>query len=370
MKIIIVPKNALIRYGALWDGHSPALSGPGVLYIENRLIAESVTDGKTKDVTDLSAYTVMPSLADCHVHLSFAGEQEEQWPRIADLYLASGITAVRDAGSPKGDIFSHPLLTVIPTGQAIYKKGYYGTNLGVAVSDADEAERHIVRLAEKGARQIKIIASGIFSFSQYGKTGPLPFTQEELRKITRRATAEGLRVMAHASGDDAVRLCLKAGVGSVEHGYFVSEDTVRELAVSGIPWIPTLVPVAAQLENETLHARLSEKQRDIVRRSHQRHMEMVGHGYACGARIGAGTDAGAPGTAHGQSLHRELSLLMECGLPPESALRAAAGEAASICGLTQRGFIQHGMKPYLMAVAGNPLHQHLLPDILLFPDPS
>jgi imidazolonepropionase-like amidohydrolase len=357
LKIIQLPREATLAYGSLWDGGSLSVCGPGTLFISKGKITTQQENAAIPQTThNLSAYTLLPALIDCHVHLMLPDGENNASPltRGQDL-LHAGVAAVRDAGSKDGFLPKVPLLTCVCTGQAISKAGYYGSNLGLSVIDLKEACRAIDRLAEKGAAQIKLIASDIFSFNQFGKTGPVPFCEDELRRIASYAAERGLPVMAHANGDEAVRNCVNAGIRCIEHGYFMSEETLEILAAKSVYWVPTLAPVAAWLENRKLYNTLSKLQQDTVRRSLTRQKALVAKARNLGVHLGAGTDAGAPGVPHGPSLVRELELLHECGLSPREALLAATRVAASICRLPELGELSPGKKAVILAVKSNPL---------------
>ena len=357
MKIIQLPREAALTYGSLWDGDALSVSGPGTLCISNGKVTTQEEYATIPQPThNLSAYTLLPALIDCHVHLMLPDGEKNASPltRGQDL-LQAGIAAVRDAGSKGGTFPKTPLLTYVCTGQAISKTGYYGGNLGVSVTDTKDACRAIDRLAKQGAVQIKLIASDIFSFNHFGKTGPVPFCEDELRRIASYAAERGLPVMAHASGDEAVRNCVNAGIHCIEHGYFMSEEALEMLAAKSVYWVPTLAPVAAWLENRKLYNTLSKLQKDTVRRSLTHQKARVAKARTLGVHLGAGTDAGAPGVPHGPSLVRELELLHECGLSPREALLAATRTAASICRLPELGELSPGKKAVILAVKGNPL---------------
>lgn len=351
-----VRSDLSIRYGALWNGCSASLAGSGILQIKHGKIFAVHAENSTRPDLDLTDLTVMPALIDCHLHLTLPDSEKGHLAERVNNILAAGIATVREAGSKNPVDFFFPPLHVVSTGQGISRVNHYGSNLGLSVHTVAEAEKMIDRLASNGVAQIKVIASGIFSFTEYGRIGPAPFDKNELMALVRRARLHGLPVMAHASGDEEIRRCLEAGVHSIEHGYFVSKTTLQLMAQSEIFWVPTLAPVAAWLETETQTPPLDHKQRDVVRRSLTTQMEMVALGASEGVKIAAGTDAGAPGVPHGPSLLRELELLRECGLPAVDVLRSATAVAASVCGIASvRGEIAPGKEGCLLAVCGNPL---------------
>ncbi len=358
MRLINLPADTHICCGLLWDGLSGEADGPFHLVIRGGRIHE-ILPAPTTPVPgslDFSACTVMPALVDAHVHLAFPESGGTSASKNATAYPAAGVAAVRDAGS--ASLFGHPPSPplVVTTGQAISKAGCYGANLGQPVTSLSEAEGMVDYLASLGVGQIKVIASGIFSFTAYGKIGQVPFYAAELAVITARARLYNLPVMAHASGDEAVKRCLRAGVHSIEHGYFLSEESLRAMAASGTFWTPTLAPVAAWLNSPTLFPSLSEHSREVVHRSLERHKEMVALADSLGVRIATGTDAGAPGVPHGSSLKDEIRLLTSCGLSSARALRAATATAAAALGLAgEMGQVLPGFRPYLTVINGNPL---------------
>jgi len=74
-----------------------------------------------------------------------------------------------------------------------------------------------------------------------------------------------------------------------------------------------------------------------------------------GITLLAGTDAPNPGTVFGASLHRELELLVRCGISPAQALAAATAEPARVFGLADRGRVAAGQRADLVLVPGDPL---------------
>jgi len=358
VNIIYVNSNTKILYSQLWDGNSYSLQNEGVLYVREGLLSDVPRDKCLSPCSlDMRGYTLIPALIDCHLHLSLPTREPANIKKRSTALLESGIFAVRDAGITDGQCFSVQPLTVIHTGQAICKAGCYGANLGHPIASVSEAKIMVDMLYHQGVRQIKVIASGIFSFTHYGELCNPTFTASELRAIVEKAKQYHLPVMAHASGNEAVLNCIRAGVASIEHGYFLSEEALNMMAEQGIAWVPTLTPVAAQLQDESLFSKLSCTQQDTVRRSLERHQTMIALSDQYNVRIAAGTDAGAPGVPHGKSLHTELQLLKECGISTVRVLQAATSEAAAVCGLQLlAGTIKPGKKPYLLAVQGNPLN--------------
>lgn len=325
---------------------------------------------------DCGHLTILPGLVDCHVHLALDGvnfeESLKRWEHKEALAkhlaasleetLNAGVLAVRDGGDRSSIGLAAGRLTgrenipplILAAGRALRKKGGYGSFLGAGLT-APGIKAAVREVAAAGAAQVKVLVSGIVSFRGYGKVGPLQFSREELQTLVSEAHGLGLRVMAHASSDEGTSLAVQCGVDSLEHGYFVSEDTLARMAEAGTAWVPTIIPVAAQTR-EPLKSSYSSSQLGVIEKTYRRQQRLVETARRLGVTIGVGTDAGASGVRHGLSYVEELKLLAEAGLPPEEVIRAATANGAAILGLTDTlGRITPGMKAFLAGYRGNPL---------------
>jgi imidazolonepropionase-like amidohydrolase len=300
--------------------------------------------------------TVLPALVDCHVHLALDGEDFSGslalWDgrprgagrvdRLLHTDLDFGIVAVRDGGDKAGIGLMMRDLTddrgtwprVRASGTALRKKGKYGSFLGPGLSGY-ELQSAVTKLAGRGVDQIKVLVSGVVSFREYGRVGELQFSLSELKEIVQVAAGYGLPVMAHASSDEAVQLALMAGVSSVEHGYFISEESLHALAEQSVPWIPTIVPVTNQLRGR-MSRRYDQESRLIIERTYRRQLDMLAMAAELGVVLGVGTDAGAAGVLHGPGFWQELGLYSQAGLSREAIIAAATKNGSSILGLNEQ----------------------------------
>ncbi len=322
--------------------------------------------------------TLLPSLIDAHTHLALDSEDFKRsrmlwddWqtmlPRLekaTDHYLQAGIAHIRDGGDLAGinlkakRYFYNETecgLHIISTGEAVRPKNGYGAFLGRGYSNLMEIESQVENLALSGADQIKVVISGVVSFERYGEVeGPL-IPQDELTLATRCAHHKGLKVMAHASSDAAVKLALKAGVDSVEHGYFLRSDSLKIMAEKKIAWVPTIIPVAVQTRMPYSKDR-SAHQIDLITRTYEEQIEKLNYAAELGVPLGVGTDAGAFGVGHGVSLVEEMLLFAKSALDNRSILQAATVGNAAILGLEkENGYIEKGLRANLIAVRGDPL---------------
>ena len=388
--IVLRPGDSLvIRAGRLFTGKERGLKQNVLLFLQGGTVEKILpapAGGEPEEILagaalrrggnflDCSRLTVLPGLVDCHVHLASdgvgfqaasqqwaepAGAKEQVTRRLGET-LAAGVLLVRDGGDRaklgllakvmvKGGAFPGP--DVAASGCALRKSGMYGRFLGPGV-DGDPAGA-AGRLATAGADQLKVLVSGIVSFREYGRVGPLQFGPEELNLVVAQARRSGLKVMAHANSDTAVAMAVRAGVDSIEHGYFMSRDTIKMLAERGVAWVPTVVPVAALASRSELFGR---EEQAVIERTYRRQLEAVAEAAELGVTLGVGTDAGSPGVPHGAGYLQELRLYRRAGLAPAEILAAATVAGAKIAGAGQRaGPVEEGRPAGLIAVKGNPL---------------
>lgn len=294
----------------------------------------------------------MKEFVDCHVHLALDGinfnESVANWDnqeKMNELLIerlkqtrASGIVAVRDGGDIKGlgllakklaEESEEALPQVVATGPAFRRDSLYGSFLGEGlVWDESshegfkrEVQSRLRKLKSQGVSQVKVIISGIVSFSSFGKVGKIQFSSHELRTFCQLACDEGLKVMAHVNSPEGIDLAIAARVHSIEHGYFIEENQLEQLAKENIYWVPTVVPVANQIKK--LKENYSREDRQVITKTFKRHLTMVKKAVEVGVKVGVGTDAGAVGVEHGKDYFRELELFREAGLDNSTIIKAA-----------------------------------------------
>jgi imidazolonepropionase-like amidohydrolase len=372
------------------DGDRIAAAGP----------RSAVTWPPDAEVVDVRGRTVIPGLIDAHDHLASHGYGlATRWgldepastahlrtARVLAETLAMGYTTVRDAGgldagfklaveqglipgprlvlavqiiSPTGGIGDR----VSPSGHRAAGPGCcaaYDPLLPDSVANGPDAVRDVVRaMVAAGADVIKTATTGGAS-SRVGH-GPLDaaFSRPEMEALVAEAHALGRRVMCHALGGPGLRTALEAGVDSIEHGCYLDEDPtlLGQMAVQGTFFVPTLTVYVYHRESPAPHVR----ERAIA--LHPHHVASVRRALELDVPIAAGTDAGG----HGHPRNAlELEHLVEAGLTPMQALRAATQWAARCLGLEHEiGTVEAGRRADLVVVGGNPLD-----DVTMLRDPA
>jgi len=236
--------------------------------------------------------------------------------------------------------------------QTGFPAGTFGAESGPdkgIIHGADEA-RQAVRLNVKyGATVIKTCASG--GVLSLGDDVAAPqLTDDELAAIADEAHRLGRKAAAHAHGDLAARAAVKAGIDSIEHGSFLTDETLALMKAKGTYLVPTL------LAGEWTGGKADKFPPQIAAKARAAlaaRSDMFRRALKSGVKIAFGTDAGV--SPHGINA-REFSLMTGLGMSPAAALRAAGPAAADLLGLGSLvGTLEKGKEADIVAVPGDPL---------------
>jgi imidazolonepropionase-like amidohydrolase len=196
-----------------------------------------------------------------------------------------------------------------------------------------------------GARLIKISASGgVMSHS--GLAGAQQYSDEELAAIVDEAHRAGIKVAAHAHGDAGIRACIRAGVDCIEHGSLAEDETIQMMVENGTFLVPTSF-LSEGLDMSRAAPELQAKAAEVFPRARA----MLGKAIANGVKIACGTDA--PAIPHGENA-KELWAMVDRGMTPMQALRAATVMSAELIGVDDRGRLEPGLLADIVAVPGDP----------------
>ncbi|MCL4476101.1 MAG: amidohydrolase family protein [Nitrospirae bacterium] len=246
----------------------------------------------------------------------------EELSGIMDSCKRCGIFALKDMGHKTGiglefrGIIGQEV-SVRSAGYAIYKKGGYGSFLGKGVWGKEEIIRTIQEIADAGADFIKVINSGIVSTKGSGMITEGCFSPEDLKIIHEEALKRNLELACHANSDTAIRNAVEAGVSSIEHGFFISRETLHMMAESGTAWTPTAFAL------RTLASIVEPSEKRYIEKVVETHLSSLQYAASIGVRLRAGTDSGSKGVRHVASFIEELRLWEKAGLSLEQILSAA-----------------------------------------------
>jgi len=265
---------------------------------------------------------------DAHVHLDR--------PEGLDDVLTAGIAAVRIAGTRPGygggDCAANERsrgVEVVSSCWALYKKGGYGSRFGVPVGTAGEIRDEILRLKQAGADIIKIMASGLVSLKDPGTITPGGFSADELMVTVQEAARLGLAVMAHANGETAIVAAARAGVRSIEHGFFMTERALAKMVEKNVFWVPTMGALIRATENSRATAPVKEFIAGLVRQHHQ----LLRKAYESGVPLAVGTDCVLPDPRYLSAYESELSYFELAGIPHDDVIRIAREGGAALLGI-------------------------------------
>ena len=352
---------------------------------------------KTNTLIDLRGYTLMPGLMDMHVHFGQEylskserpGKVERETAAImatqhAYKTLKAGFTTVRQVGDSgmvaislrdainAGHVIGPRIFT---SGKSIATTGghadptnglasgdyIYPTAEDGVINGPYDAYAAVRQRYKDGADGIKLtVTGGVLSVA---KSGDNPqFTAEEVASVVNAAKDYGMWVAVHAHGAEGMKRAVIAGVNSVEHGTFMTEEVMDLMIKNGTYYVPTIS--AGEFVAEK--AKIDNYFPDIVRPKAASVGPQIAatfeKAYKRGVKIAFGTDAGVQ--AHGTNW-REFVYMSENGMPPIETIKAATIETAKLLSIDlTHGSITVGKVADLVAVKGNPLDDmYLMQDI-------
>ena len=396
----LLAATSLLAFSAAAAAETTLLSGGHVIDVERGVVMKDhdilVEDGKIKAVgragtlgassatkIDIAGAFLLPGLSDSHVHLTSRADLHGyrrlavSTPRAAisgvanaEKTLRAGFTTVRNLGAPgftdvdlkdaidSGEV---PGPRIIPAGQSIgITGGHCDNNLlpyedrakDGGVADGPWGVREKVRENKKyGAQVIKFCGTGGV-LSKGTTIGAQQFTFEEMKALVDEAHELGLKVAVHAHGAKGIQTALEAGVDSVEHASLITDESLK-LAVKNGAFLSMDIYVSDFILGEGEAAGILpeslEKEKIVGKAQRERFQAAV----KAGAKMAFGTDAGV--YTHGVNA-RQFAFMVQWGMSPAEAIRAATMGNAELFGLTgEIGSLTVGKRADIIAVDGDPL---------------
>ena len=357
------------------------VSDPVIVIEGDRIIRIGGPIPTNAEVHNLGDVTLLPGLIELHTHLAL-DLTSDAWVmhRVTETdadaalraagnakkTLEAGFTTVRDLSNMAGVALSRAIERgdvvgprVLPAANMLgITGGHCGDITGFApgileggpeqgVVDGVAAALRAVRYQIKhGAKFIKICATaGVLSFEE--AVGAQQLSLEEMSTIVTEAARHNIHVAAHAHGTEGIIAAVTAGVRTIEHGSMLTDEAIQLMLERGTYLVPTnyltdavdisTLPEQLQAKAEYVFPRMAESLRMAIR---------------AGVPIAFGTDAGV--YPHGDNAN-EFAVLVDRGLTPLAAIRAATTVAAEVLEVTDRGRIAPGTLADIIAVPGDPL---------------
>ena len=353
------------RAGRMLDAHTVVVRGGRIERVEAGRV-----DVPGIKAIDLSARTCSPGWTDLHVHLGSQSSPQSYSEGFrldpvdyaflsvgyARKTLLAGFTSVRDLG---GEVSPHLRdainqgLVVGPriwaAGKSIATTGGHadpsnglndalshlmgppGPTEGV-INSPEDARQAVRQRYKEGSDVIKITATG--GVLSYARSGDAPqFTEDEIRAVVETARDYGYKVAAHAHGEEGMRRAVAAGVDTIEHGTYMSDEVMALMKRNGTWYVPTIHAGRFVADKAKIDGYFPEVVRPKAERIGSLIQDTAARAYRNGVRIAFGTDMGVG--PHGDNA-REFIYMVEAGIPAATALsRPASAPTSSPCRATR-----------------------------------
>lgn len=386
-----------ILNGTLIDGTGRDPVADGVVLIEDGYITAAGPSGRVavpRDARTIDARggTILPGFVDCHVHQTYRDHDLRRHLLNQPTYnllrstqllratLEAGVTTCRELGGADAGmrraveegIVPGPRMQIavamisqtgghgdswVPADVRVPKRPWLPNSVADGVDEVRRVSRELLRA---GADWLKVCTTG-------GITSPTDdyweaqYTVEEIRAVVQEAEAKGKRVAAHAEGVAGIKSALKAGVHSIEHGWFLDEECLELMVRQRTWWVPTLALVPLAYERRQAdpdwarHASADVLRKDEeVYRLQQAQVPLWRRAVERGVRVAMGTDQSTRLLA-GENLVELRFMVESLGLSPMQAIAASTATAAECLGRSDLGTLEPGKLADVVIFDGDPL---------------
>jgi len=371
MTTIFTGGPAFIGDGTILDHATVIVEGEKIV----KVASQEVKRPRDAELIDLKGKMLLPGFVDCHIHIMIDGSPDPLAAAVrnslqmttllaaahAKNTLMAGVTTARDMGGTgnvdiairdaiKNCVIRGPRMLV--SGLQICMTGGHGWEFGREADGPDEVRKAAREQIKAGCDIVKLMATGGI-MTPGVEPGAAQFTEEEMSAGVEEAHKANRKSASHAQGTKGILNSLKAGIDTIEHGFFLNEECVSLMVKNNVPLIPTLAggELIEKAANMGIPDFIVEKNRQVLKAQ----LQSLAMAREAGIMIGMGADCGTPLLPHGSNL-LELVSLAEIGFTTEEVLTIGTLNGAKILGLEQQiGSIEEGKLADLVVVEGNPV---------------
>lgn len=358
--------------GRVWDRAAIQIEGNRIAAVGEARDAVIAGD----EALDLTGKTVMPGMVNAHTHICLDGspDPDASWQQRsltenvlvaanhARATLWAGVTTVRDLGGIGGvDLGLRNAINagVVPgprmlvSGLLLCMTGGHGWTMGREVDGPDDVRKGAREQLKAGADVIKVMATGGV-MTRGVEPGSAQLTFEEMRAAVQEAEKAGKITATHAQGTAGIKDAIRAGIGSIEHGFFLDDEAIEMMVEAGVYLVPTLAALHYILQAGTeagIPAFMVEK----AQRAKDAQLDSVRRAREAGVLFAAGNDGGTPFNTS-DNLAGELECMVRAGFTPAEALNAAHVAGAHLLRLDKEiGTVEAGKLADLVVLDADPL---------------
>jgi len=352
------PARTVLAIGTALDGKGGVLRNTRLVIQDGRIAA--IDPNASPIDVDLRGRVVMPGWIDTHVHLNWhfddkhvsvsGGEPPEQAALFtaedAWMTLQGGFTTVQSVGAAiDGVVRDRVNRGVLPGPRILTSIRQIQSRNG----DPDALRGLVRQTRQDGADVIKLFAT-----SGLGAGGDQTMTDAQIEAVCAEAKAQGLRSVVHAIGDAGARAAVLAGCTAIEHGTFISNETLELMAARGTYFDPNLLVLHNYLDNRAGFPAFTPQTLETLEKGIAPMADALKRARARKVKIVFGTDAVAG--AHGRNAEEFVYRVREAAEKPADVLISATSLSAESLGMgSQIGTIAAGYAADLVATDGNPL---------------
>ena len=377
-----MPERILFKGAVIIDGTGAAarkadllIEGEKILEIGNASGESAMAENAR--LVDLSGKIIMPGMINSHVHICLDGDSPDPFGVVAaessnttairsvsniKKLLRSGVTWFRDMGGRDyadldlRNARSQGLVEgprFIAAGKLLAMTGGHGWSIGRECDGVDEVRKAAREQLKAGADFIKIMATGGILTPGVDPGAPqLGF--EEIQAAVQEANKAGKKTAAHAQGSVGIMNAVRAGIDSIEHGIFLTEEIIEEMLKKGTYLVPTLTAPHA-IYKGGIEAGIPSYAVEKTGKILQTHMDSFIMAYKAGVNIAMGTDAGTPLNKMEMTAY-ELELMTDLGMTPMDAIVSATRNSSRLLGIdAQYGTMEKGKFADFLVLDADPL---------------